>query len=322
MNARPARRTPRLAFPVLGMALSLALALPLSLSLAAPAHAQDSKPPLSEQQKQQFREHYEKGKRFFDLLKYNEAADEYEKAYLAAPDPVMLFNIAQCHRLNDQPDEAIRFYKSYLRNAPSAANHADVEKRIAEMEKLSDERRKQGSAPVAPPGPVVAPPPPPATVTPGTPTAPVTEPAPPPPPVAKPPEPTPVAPIGVSATEPAPAPSRMLPTVLLVGSGVLIATSIITGLVAISKSKQVQDAANEKTRTFDDGLQSAEKTGKAANAAAIVTGLAGVAVGAVGVILWVRSAPSGAESAAAPAPPAIYPVAGPGFAGAGARFAF
>jgi tetratricopeptide (TPR) repeat protein len=309
-EARQARRPPRLAF------------LALALALAAPArvHAQDSKPSPSEQ-KQQFREHYEKGKRFFDLLKYSEAAEEYEKAYLAAPDPVMLFNIAQCHRLNDQPDEAIRFYKSYLRNAPSAVNRADVEKRIAEMEKLSEERHKQGSAPVvAPgPGPVVAPPAT-GTATPGPTAPPVTEPPPPPPLAVKPP--TPTTPIGVSATAPPPAPSRMLPKVLLVGGGVLIATSVITGLVAISKSKQVQDAANEKTRSFDDSLQSAEKTGKAANGAAIVTGLAGLAVGAVGVILWIRSAPSGPEVAGAPPPPALYPVAGPGFAGAGARFAF
>src|ERR687884_386081 len=86
-----------------------ALSLFLSLSGGRVALAQESKPPLTEAQKQQFKEHYEKGKRFFDLLKYTEAAEENEKAYLAAPDPVMLYNIAQCHRLNDQPDEAIRF---------------------------------------------------------------------------------------------------------------------------------------------------------------------------------------------------------------------
>ena len=57
-------------------------------------------------------------------------------------DPVMLFNIAQCHRLNNQPDEAARFYKNYLRNAPGAPNRDDVERKIVEMERLSEERRR------------------------------------------------------------------------------------------------------------------------------------------------------------------------------------
>jgi tetratricopeptide (TPR) repeat protein len=314
MNARHDRCRPwrpsGLAFGV----LALALAMP------ARVQAQESKPPLSEQQKQQFREHYEKGKRFFDLLKYAEAAEEYEKAYLAAPDPVMLFNIAQCHRLNEQPDEAIRFYKSYLRNAPTASNRADVEKRIAEMEKLSEERRKQAGQP----GPVpVLPPPGPATPAPETPApTPATEPPPSPsPPLAmKPPAPDSM---GVSATAtPAPAPSRLVPKVLLLGGGVLLTTSVVTGLVALSKAKQVEDAGKEKTRAFDSGLQSAEKSGKAASAVAVATGLAGVAVGAVGVILWIRSAPSTSVESTGSAAPAVYPIAGPGLAGAGARFAF
>ena len=63
----------------------------------------------------------------------------------------MLFNIAQCHKNSSQPEEAIRFYKNYLRNAPNAANRADVEKRIAEMERLAEERKRQAAAP--PPAP-------------------------------------------------------------------------------------------------------------------------------------------------------------------------
>jgi tetratricopeptide (TPR) repeat protein len=314
MKARHDRRFGGATWATAFGVLALALAMPVRVQ------AQEGKPPLTEQQKAKFREHSEKGKRLFDLFKYVEAAEEYEKAYLAAPDPVMLFNIAQCHRLNNQPDEAIRFYKSYLRNAPTASNRGDVEKRIAEMEKLSEERRRTGATP-PPVGPTT--PPPNGTVPPPGPTPPpVKEPiVPPPPPGGGPTGLGKTEPIGVGTTAPPAEPSRLLPKVLLIGGGVLLATSVVTGLVAISKSKQVENAAKEKTRSFDGTLQSAEKDGKAANAAAIVTGLLGVAAGAGGAILWMRSAPEPAAVTGSLGP-VVYPVAGPGFAGAGARFSF
>ncbi len=53
---------------------------------------------------------------------------------MAVPDPVFLFNIAQCHRKMGHDKEAVDFYKSYLRNAPNAPNRADVQKRIQELE--------------------------------------------------------------------------------------------------------------------------------------------------------------------------------------------
>jgi len=325
MNPRHDRRR--------GGLVSGALALFMSLSGARVASAQESKPPLSETQKEQFKEHYEKGKRFFDLAKYQEAAEEYEKAYLAAPDPVMLYNIGQCHRLNNEPEEAIRFYKNYLRNAPNAQNRSDVEKKIAEMEKLADERRRLGTAPTTTP-PVTTPPvtTPPVTNPPLTPpvtTPPVTTTGPgtPPPPVEPPPPadsgklPT----MGVSATkEEPPPPSRALPMTLLVGGGVLVATSVVFGLVAISKSKQVEQASTDR-KPFTTDLQTAQKDGKTANAVAILTGLVGVAAGATGFILLLRT-PSGTHAAAEGAPPparaALFPIAAPGLAGAGARWVF
>ena len=85
------------------------------------AGARCAPPKLTEAQKRQTKEHYEKATKYYNLGKYAEAVAEYQAAYLISADPVMLYNIAQCHRLNNQPDEAARFYKNYLRNAPSAA---------------------------------------------------------------------------------------------------------------------------------------------------------------------------------------------------------
>jgi hypothetical protein len=80
------------------------------------------------------KEHFNQGTRHYELGHYQEALDEFEAAYMAVPDPVFLFNIAQCHRKMGHDKDAVSFYKSYLRNAPNAPNRADVQKRIQEME--------------------------------------------------------------------------------------------------------------------------------------------------------------------------------------------
>src|SRR4051812_14404983 len=61
---------------------------------------------LTPLQKQEMKQHYERATRAYDLQKYGEAIDEYQKAYEIGGDPPMLYNIAQAYRLNDQPAEA------------------------------------------------------------------------------------------------------------------------------------------------------------------------------------------------------------------------
>jgi hypothetical protein len=114
-------------------------------------------------------------------------------------------------------------------------------------------------------------------------------------------------------------PSRAWPIAFMVGGGVLVATSIAFGAVAKAKSKQVQDAAVPGNRVFDSKLQAAERDGKAASGVAVLTGLLGVAAATTGVIFLLRipSQPEAARSAAQ-----VYPIAGPGLAGAGARWSF
>ena len=80
------------------------------------------------------KQHTKQGTAFYNLDRQADALAEYEAAYLAVPDPALLFNIAQCHRKLGHDKEALAFYKTYLRNAPRAANRADVEKRIQEIE--------------------------------------------------------------------------------------------------------------------------------------------------------------------------------------------
>jgi tetratricopeptide (TPR) repeat protein len=87
----------------------------------------------------------------YNLGYYDDAARHYEEAYRQVPDPALLFNVGQAYRLAGKPDRAITAYRSYLRTSPpDAANRAQVEKRIPELEKLVAEMRSAQTAP--PPG--------------------------------------------------------------------------------------------------------------------------------------------------------------------------
>jgi hypothetical protein len=119
----------------------------------------------------------------YNLGYYDDAARHYEEAYRQVPDPALLFNVGQAYRLAGKPDRAITAYRSYLRTAPAdAANRAQVEKRIPELEKLLAEMKSAQLAP--PPGTLPTAPPaaiPPAIQAPNS--VPAVPPAAPPPPV-------------------------------------------------------------------------------------------------------------------------------------------
>jgi tetratricopeptide (TPR) repeat protein len=91
--------------------------------------------------------HYEKGTTLYDLGKYLEAAREYEEAYSAKNDPALLFNIAQAYRLGGDSPAALRTYRSYLRRVPDASNRQDVERHIANLQRVLDEQKRASTAP-------------------------------------------------------------------------------------------------------------------------------------------------------------------------------
>jgi tetratricopeptide (TPR) repeat protein len=82
--------------------------------------------------------HYEAGTKHYDLSEFADALAEFKEAYRLKPDPVFLFNIAQCHRLLKQPQDAISFYRSYLRRSPDAPNRTEVEGMIASLQDQID----------------------------------------------------------------------------------------------------------------------------------------------------------------------------------------
>ncbi|HZS39647.1 MAG TPA: hypothetical protein VFF06_22600, partial [Polyangia bacterium] len=85
------------------------------------------------------KQHYDEGTKAYDLGRYLEAAKEYETAFRIKDAPELLFNIAQAYRLADDHRRAMRSYRAYLRRLPSASNRAEVEAKIAELQKLIEQ---------------------------------------------------------------------------------------------------------------------------------------------------------------------------------------
>ncbi len=84
------------------------------------------------------RRHFDRGEKLFALGKFDDALDEYQKAFDAKPIPDFLFNIGQCYRNLGDYDSAIFSYRKYLTAAPDAANRAQVEQLITELEARKD----------------------------------------------------------------------------------------------------------------------------------------------------------------------------------------
>lgn len=122
------------------------------------------------------RDLYKKAMTHYELGEFEPAIDEFKRAYALTSAPGLLFNIAQVYRMKKDPEQAIYFYKSYLRRMPDAPNRVDVEALITENQALVDaEARRRAEASAAAAAPAAAAP---ATVA----SAPLTATAPTPPP--------------------------------------------------------------------------------------------------------------------------------------------
>jgi len=96
---------------------------------AAPAQAQDA---------EKARQLFQQGSKYYDLGQFDKAIEAWQQGYDQKPDPGFLYNIAQAYRQKQDPAKAIFFYKGYLRNSPKAHNRAEVEQKIAALQKQLD----------------------------------------------------------------------------------------------------------------------------------------------------------------------------------------
>ncbi len=69
----------------------------------------------------------------FALGHYTDAAQSFEKAFELKPDPALLYNAAQAHRLAGNKERALVLYENYLRVYGKREKREEVETRIAEL---------------------------------------------------------------------------------------------------------------------------------------------------------------------------------------------
>ncbi len=107
--------------------------------------------------------YYEQGLSAYALGNYPEAAIAYEKAFAVKPDPALLYNAAQSHRLAGNKPRALLLYQNYLRLFDKQRNRDEVQRHIVALNAaIESDKRATASPPteVAPVGkPVAAPPP-------------------------------------------------------------------------------------------------------------------------------------------------------------------
>jgi tetratricopeptide (TPR) repeat protein len=232
------------------------------------------------------KEHYAHARSLYDLGHFAEAAKEFEAAYELKNDPAFLYDLAQSYRQAGNPEQALHFYRTYLRYVPKPANRAEIDERIAALEQqLAQKGTGTGTEP--PPPPLT--PPPPTT--------------PPPPPQATPTTQTPPAGAGANVVVVPPPPEGAPPVVVepigpptvdrgktlriagIVTAGVG-AFMLLVGIVEYGVAKSASDQVNSdatKGNAFDPNV---EKRGMSAQTAEAWFFTLGVLAGAGGAALW------------------------------------
>jgi tetratricopeptide (TPR) repeat protein len=255
----------------------IALVLAVLLGAAAPARADDAATA---------REHYQKGTSYYDLGRYADAIKEFEAAYEIKNDPALLYNLAQSNRLAGNSEQALHFYRTYLRYVPKAANRAEIEDRIKQLDQLVTQKNASQTTPpnATPPGGTEPPPngTPPVITPPG-----VTTPPPETPPVLGAPPPPPDSantPPMVTTTPPA-APNNHHGMLLAgkitaaAGAGLLIIGAAF-GQQAVGAANEVNNEAAQG-KPFDPSVEQRGKSAQTAEAWFLTLGALAAATGGV-----------------------------------------
>jgi len=105
-----------------------------SLTGPAPAPVTTPLPPTGPDGIAAAKAHTKQGAAYYDLGRYADANAEFESAYLIEQDPALLYNMGQCQRKLGKSDEAVHFFRTYLRRSPRGPFASAAESRIKEIE--------------------------------------------------------------------------------------------------------------------------------------------------------------------------------------------
>ncbi len=112
------------------------LALAAVLATALPAHADNALRP--ERIPNKARELADKGRKHHEVGDYAAAVSAFKEAYVLAPSPSLLFNIAQAYRLDGKCDESAWMYRRFLDTDPRGPQRQIAENQLPAVEKCGN----------------------------------------------------------------------------------------------------------------------------------------------------------------------------------------
>jgi hypothetical protein len=212
---------------------------------------------------------YDRGKRHFDIAEYGAAIAAWKEAYLLSSEPLLLFNIAQAHRLAGDCAQANRFYMNYKRVQPKPPNQAELD---SAMQKCAGVPPATGDTTPVPPV---------------TPIEPVPPPAEPPPPVVQQPPPQPTTRVDTYEDR---GRTYRITGIALAGAGV--ASGLIAAVFAVRANSKSSDIEGQRPGTqWNPSLDQTERDGKSAQTNARVFTAIGIGalVGGTALYFYGRS---------------------------------
>ncbi len=124
---------------LLACAMAASVIVPVATETSAFAQSSDAK-------KKAAIAAYKKGTSAYNLGQWDKAIKYFTEAFETYPDAAFLFNLAQTHRQADSCKEASFFYGRYLAMKPDAANRAEVEGFIRDLDAECKRRAKAAAA--------------------------------------------------------------------------------------------------------------------------------------------------------------------------------
>jgi tetratricopeptide (TPR) repeat protein len=293
----------RYAFGLLGLAFVLANA-------PAPAAAQGASGASTEEQA---RAHFRLGRAHYDNGSFAQAGMEFEEAYRISQRPALLYNIYLAYRDANDTRKAADALRKYLQLEKEIENRGQLESKLAALDRAIASEPPPPAATQAPakpalaaaPAPSAAQPKPPAPLQPSN-AAPET---------AAPPAPEPMPAPEAATRESAPRGSAfpLVPAILMGTGGAMMATSVVTGIMAASKSSKWADALDACERAHNCAslpstklaeLKDVKSSGQTLATVTDILLFGGMAVAGTGVVLWLIDLGTSGESETASEPAA------------------
>jgi tetratricopeptide (TPR) repeat protein len=118
----------------LRFALPVAVLLTIGGAASTGANAQTAAPPAAPASPDKVRALFEAGQTHYTLGEYEQAIARFREAYELSGAPMMLFNIAQAHRLKGDCRKAMEIYRHFLRLAPDTPYKEEVDRHLRTLE--------------------------------------------------------------------------------------------------------------------------------------------------------------------------------------------